>query len=96
MANKLEKKALDQINKIDEGLFSGFLNKLVSKKLDRHLKMLEKDPALRDSFRRFEKAVDDLERDFETSAEILKTSLEDDTYDGKRNYPKLFKDLGLL
>lgn len=98
MSNKLEQRALNQINQIDEGIFKGFLEKLISGRLKKQLKALEKDPQLKASFERFEKSVQDLEHDVETFSKI---AAEADKNDDKGDYSsarriKLYKSLGLL
>tara|TARA_R110000824_G_scaffold139980_3_gene305449 strand:+ start:1182 stop:1478 length:297 start_codon:yes stop_codon:yes gene_type:complete len=95
-SNKLDKQQLDQINSLEEGLFSPLFKKLVSGRLKRTLKKLERDPALRDAFKRFDKSLEDLERDLEASAEIDSSVHTNDRDVSSKERQKLYKDLGLL
>jgi len=97
MSNKLEQRALDQINQIDEGIFSGFLEKLISGRLKKQLKILEKDPQLNAAFERFNKSAEDLERDVAVYAKLVqdmdgKDLKDNDMYSDKKilnTYEKL-------
>jgi len=88
MSNKLEQRALEQINKIDEGIFSGFLEKLISGRLKKQLKVLEKDPQLKASFERFEKSVEDLQHDVEVFTKIAMSEENPEGYKPKSSEKK--------
>ena len=76
MADKLEKLQQDLINQIDEGIFSPLLKKLVSGKLKRTLRKLEKDPGLRNALKNVDRALDDFERELEIGASNLPSAEE--------------------
>jgi|TARA_A100001391_G_scaffold200435_1_gene185012 hypothetical protein len=99
MANKLEKSQKDLINHLDEGLFSPILKKLVSGRLKRTLRKLEKDPNMRDAIKRVDKAITDFERELELGAELTSKTHKDYNTSGMKRFRKdredLYKGLGL-
>ena len=73
MANKLEKKALHQINVLNEGLFSSFGEKLLNRSFLKAAKLAQKDPALKAAFDSYDQAA----ADFESTVEDVAQSLDD-------------------
>jgi len=65
MANKFEKKALDQVNQINEGLLFGILKFFMKSKTKRTLRKLSRDPE-------FKSAVADMNYHAERTKELIK------------------------
>ena len=57
-SNKFEQEQLNQINKLDEGLMSRFMKKILSRRFAKFMKAAYKYPATRDAYDAFYKSVD--------------------------------------
>jgi hypothetical protein len=70
-SNKLETKQLEQINHLNEGLFSGIWVKLLGRSLKSKMKDFDKDPGMKSALDNLDRALDDTERAFEISFEQI-------------------------
>jgi|TARA_R110001592_G_scaffold167346_1_gene402778 hypothetical protein len=93
-SNKLEKSQLDQINDLNEGLFSPILKKLVQGRLKKKLKSFQKDPQMRAALKKLDRSIKDFERELEIGAELLASQDPDDMGKSAKEREKTLIDLG--
>lgn len=93
-SNKLEKTQLDQVNRIEEGLFSPIFKKLVQGRLKKKLKAFQKDPQMRAAVKKLDRALQDFERELEIGAELIVKQDPDDMGKSAREREKILSDLG--
>ena len=93
-SNKLEKSQLDQINKLDEGLFSPIWKKILGGRLKRQLRKLERDPAMRDALKRLDQSLEDFERELEVCNKIISATSPEDMGPVEKNTTDFLKKLG--
>ena len=93
-SNKLEKSQLDQINKLDEGLFSPIWKKILGGRLKRQLRKLERDPAMRDALKRLDQSLEDFERELEVGNKIISATSPKDMGPVEKNTRDFLKKLG--
>ena len=74
----IESKQLDLINEIGlhtlilkEGLFTPFLKKLFTSKVERAMRKASRDPHMKSLIKKFNKAAEDFEREMEIQADIM-------------------------
>ena len=74
----IESKQLDLINEIGlhtlilkEGLFTPFLKKLFTSKVERAMRKASRDPHMKSLIKKFNKAAEDFEREMEIQADLM-------------------------